>query len=651
MLKQKLKAKKMNKKKNDKSTPPTIIRKLTMFGRQRATIIVLIFMAIGLFTLLKTRAAPNYWIPTADKPLTLGWILDINSSTNMNGLQTTDLKGNPIAEADVYDIDGENATKAMVDTLHAKGKKVICYFDAGVYEAYRSDANKFPKSIIGSKDVGWDNSYWLDIRQIDILKPIMQARIQMCKDKGFDSIEPDEITNWSNNPGFPITYQDQIKYNRELARWAHDAGLSIGLKGDLEQAHDLVNDFDWTLNEECYMYDECTTISNEGPGADGKEHEGLQVFVQKNKAVWIAEYPSEYPKNKKDKNTISQLTSSTYNSICNDSVKNRFNTAFYTLGLSEKGGRTDCPKFSANPNTPSVSNPQVTITSTPTSLTSPANFDLVATSSLPADIDITANNVVIKNCKNATRCTINISNYQAGTYTFMVEATTSAGGVGSAQTSVLVRQGPGTPQPNSKPTIVLELQSTDLSTKEPANISLLAQAKDLDGSIKTVKLMQNDNIISEISQAPYTFNLLKYKAGTYKFSAEATDNSDASTTSNTITVVVEPKITPPTAKVPAAPTNLGALLDYNWWQGECSWVSNCSLTISWGAVSNASTYEIRRNNKVIGTSSSTSFNEKPVAAGYTYKYQVYAKNSAGYSKTGADLSKTISCFWLFCAID
>ena len=245
-----------------------------------------------------------------------------------------DMTGATLPAPDVYDIDGELNTKATVDYLHSQGKKVICYFDAGVYESYRSDASKFPASVIGSPDEGWDGSNWLDIRQIDILKPIMQARVQMCKDKGFDAIEPDEITNWSNNPGFPITYQDQIVYNRAVASWAHAAGLSIGLKGDLEQAHDLVGDFDWTLNEECFQYSECTSITNEGgPGADGKDYPGLQLFVQANKAVWIAEYKS--------------YSASAWTTVCNTSKTQHFNTTLFKLGLPNNGGRKPCATTSA----------------------------------------------------------------------------------------------------------------------------------------------------------------------------------------------------------------------------------------------------------------------------------------------------------------
>lgn len=288
-----------------------------------------------------TPPAAGMWMPTADRPLALHWVLggalNVNDPVQM-GLR--DLSGKTLPEPDVYDIDGEYNTKATVDYLHSKGKKVICYFDAGVYETYRSDASKFQTlkpQIWGNADEGWDGSYWLDVRRVEELKPIMQARIQMCKDKGFDSIEPDEITNWSNNPGFPITYQDQIVYNRALASWAHQAGLSIGLKGDLEQAHDLVNDFDWTLNEECFQYNECTTINNSGgPGADGKDYPGLQLFVQKNKAVWVAEYKR-----------FDTSNPTKWSSICATSKQQHFNTTIFKLGLPNNAGRQPCATTSA----------------------------------------------------------------------------------------------------------------------------------------------------------------------------------------------------------------------------------------------------------------------------------------------------------------
>jgi endo-alpha-1,4-polygalactosaminidase (GH114 family) len=272
------------------------------------------------------------WLPTADRPLTLHWVLggavDLSDPVQA-GLR--DLSGNTLPEPDVYDIDGEYNSAATVAELHRRGKKVICYFDAGVYETYRPDAAQFPAGspkIYGNPDQGWNGSFWLDIRRISDLAPIMKHRIDVCKQKGFDAVEPDEVTGWSNNSGFPLTYQDQIAYNRAVAGWAHNAGLSVLLKGDLEQAHDLVGNFDFTLNEECFQYDECTTVSNQGPGADGKDYPGLQLFVQANKAVFIAEYRSR--------------SASTWSIICSTSQAQHFNTSLYTLGLPTNGARTPC---------------------------------------------------------------------------------------------------------------------------------------------------------------------------------------------------------------------------------------------------------------------------------------------------------------------
>ena len=271
----------------------------------------------------------NWWKPTADQRISLHWVLggplNINDPRQM-GLR--DFNGNPLPEPDVYDIDGEFNSAETVAYLQSKGKKVICYLDAGVYETYREDAHKFQDlspQIWGNADEGWNDSFWLDIRRIDELEPIMKARMQMCKDKGFDAVEPDEIDGWENDTGFPLTYQDQLIYNKALARWAHELGLSIGQKGDIIQTRDLVDDFDWTLNEVCFQYRECTSPYD--PNLD-KTVPGLQLYVQRNKAVFVAEYKA--------------FTSTRWANICADSAENQFNTTRFKLGLPNRGGRMPC---------------------------------------------------------------------------------------------------------------------------------------------------------------------------------------------------------------------------------------------------------------------------------------------------------------------
>ena len=98
---------------------------------------------------------------------------------------------------------------------------------------------------------------WLDIRQLAILEPIMTARMQMCVQKGFDGLEPDNIDGYANTTGFPLTPQDQLTYNTWIATEAHALGLSVGLKNDTGQIPQLEPDFDWALNEQCNQTVEC----------------------------------------------------------------------------------------------------------------------------------------------------------------------------------------------------------------------------------------------------------------------------------------------------------------------------------------------------------------------------------------------------------
>jgi len=83
------------------------------------------------------------------------------------------------------------------------------------------------------------------------------------------------VDAYTNKSGFPLTYQNQLDFNRWLASEAHARYLSIGLKNDIDQIPDLVGNFDWALNEQCYEFDECDT---------------LQPFVAAHKAVFGAEY-------------------------------------------------------------------------------------------------------------------------------------------------------------------------------------------------------------------------------------------------------------------------------------------------------------------------------------------------------------------------
>ncbi|MFI8079813.1 endo alpha-1,4 polygalactosaminidase [Kitasatospora sp. NPDC086009] len=174
----------------------------------------------------------------------------------------------------VYDVDGFETDAAVVAALHAKGRKVICYINAGSWEDFRPDAAAFTKALQGSGN-GWKGEKWFDIRKLDQLKPLMAARFDMCRSKGFDAVEPDTIEAYNQNSGFPLTAEDQLRYNRMLASLAHERGMAIGLKNDLDQIPALLPDFDFAVNEECAQFDECARLS---------------PFIQAGKAVFHVEY-------------------------------------------------------------------------------------------------------------------------------------------------------------------------------------------------------------------------------------------------------------------------------------------------------------------------------------------------------------------------
>jgi hypothetical protein len=175
----------------------------------------------------------------------------------------------------MYDIDLFDNDASVVSALHAQGRHVVCYLSAGSWENWRPDANQFPTIVLGKNYTGWPGERWLDIRRIDLLGPIMRHRLDLCKAKGFDAVEPDNIDGYTNDTGFPLTYQDQLAYNRWFAAEAHARGLPIGLKNDADQVADLLPYFDWALTEDCFDQGWCDQVV---------------PFVNAGKAVFAAEY-------------------------------------------------------------------------------------------------------------------------------------------------------------------------------------------------------------------------------------------------------------------------------------------------------------------------------------------------------------------------
>ena len=208
------------------------------------TVNAVLFAVLALLTALAAAPAgapgAGWWSP----PRHLTWYWQLQGAIRM---------GEPVA---AYDVDGFEASAAQVGLLHSEGRRVICYVDVGTAENFRPDYSQFPRSVLGRSN-GWPGERWLDIRQLSVLEPIMATRLQMCREKGFDAVEPDNIEAFSNNSGFPITASDQLTFNEWVAQEAHSLGMAVLQKNDGQQSAQLHPYFDGALTEQCNQYGEC----------------------------------------------------------------------------------------------------------------------------------------------------------------------------------------------------------------------------------------------------------------------------------------------------------------------------------------------------------------------------------------------------------
>ena len=209
-------------------------------------------------TATATAAAPR-WRPAPG----LSWQIQLSG------------RYDPTVPADVVEVDGADTPRATVAAIRAAGRKAVCYVSAGSWESWRADAARYPKALLGKGLDGWPGERWLDIRRLDLLAPLLAARVAACAAKGFDGIDFDNVDGYANRSGFPLTAAQQLHFNRWLAAEAHRRGLAVGLKNDLEQVRQLAGVFDWATNEQCVAYGECALLT---------------PFVAAHKPVVVIEY-------------------------------------------------------------------------------------------------------------------------------------------------------------------------------------------------------------------------------------------------------------------------------------------------------------------------------------------------------------------------
>lgn len=179
---------------------------------------------------------PSRWMPAPDARF------DLQFSTPMQ-LQRT---------VDFLVLDLNDALPDEISQIRGRGAAAVCYFDGGTMAEDADDFGSVPPLAVGRQVEQQPNQRWLDIRDIDAIAPMIQGRLDLCRDKGFDGALVGNLENYLFRTGFPIGERQQQAFNRFIADEAHQRGLSIGLWNSRSQIAPLSMDYDFVVLSGCF---------------------------------------------------------------------------------------------------------------------------------------------------------------------------------------------------------------------------------------------------------------------------------------------------------------------------------------------------------------------------------------------------------------
>ncbi|MGN6795337.1 MAG: endo alpha-1,4 polygalactosaminidase [Streptosporangiaceae bacterium] len=184
--------------------------------------------------------------------------------------RTFPLKRTGRRAVDIYDIDGFLTTKGQIHRIRTSWPaatlvypRTVCYLDLA-WEDYRPDGSvaprgRFPAPTLGRVYYGYPEERWVDFRQLDALKPMLQERIAMCARKGFDAVELDDIDSFDppTTTGFYLTPGDAQNYLAYAFNLIHSAGMTALWKNNPALVRWGARYTDGAVVEECFVYHEC----------------------------------------------------------------------------------------------------------------------------------------------------------------------------------------------------------------------------------------------------------------------------------------------------------------------------------------------------------------------------------------------------------
>lgn len=241
-----------------------------------------------------TNSTGPFWKPAAGESWQIVLLYALNDTTTNVSVFDIDLYDNPVE---------------TISDLHAKNRRVICYFSAGSYEPGRPDSDKFLAGDKGKELDGWPGEYWLDVKSTNV-RSIMSARLELAASKGCDGVDPDNIDGYDNDNGLSLTTSDAVDYLTFLSNGAHALNMSIGLKNGGAIINETISMMQWEVNEQCEQYNECDLF---------------RPFVEAGKPVFHIEYPDSAP----------HISDAKKKSVCDNASAEGFSTVLKNMDLDD----------------------------------------------------------------------------------------------------------------------------------------------------------------------------------------------------------------------------------------------------------------------------------------------------------------------------
>lgn len=108
------------------------------------------------------------------------------------------------------------------------------------------------------------------------VREVMQRRMDLAVEKGFDGIDPDNVDGYENKNGLGLKKGDAVGYVLWLAAEGHKRGLAVGLKNGADIVAKVVDEVEFCVQEQ---------------GVEFGDEEAFSLFVRKGKPVFHVEYP------------------------------------------------------------------------------------------------------------------------------------------------------------------------------------------------------------------------------------------------------------------------------------------------------------------------------------------------------------------------